>query len=171
MPEIAQLIARLGLRPLPQEGGWFARIWTSGETLPGAALPPRYGDAPRPAGTSILYLIAGAEGSALHRLRTDEVWHFHAGSAVELLRLDPATGRGNWTRLGPDVVGGDAPQLVVPHGCWQGARLAAGGRWALLGCTLAPGWADADFALGNRTKLTAAWPQFADDIAALTREG
>lgn len=168
--EVEQLIACLGLRPLPREGGWFARVWTSDATLSGAELPARYERRARPAGTSILYLLAGAEFSALHRLRTDEVWHFHAGDAVELLRLDPATGRGAWARLGPAVTTGDAPQLVVPHGCWQGARLAAGGRWALVGCTMAPGWDDADFELGRRAELVTAWPQFADDIAALTRE-
>lgn len=171
VPEVAQLIARFGLRPLPREGGWFTRVWTSAEVLAGAVLPARYGGGARPAGTSIVYLLAGREVSAMHRLRTDEVWHFHAGATVELLRLDPASGRGEWLRLGSAVTVGDAPQLVVPRGCWQGARLAAGGRWALLGCSLAPGWDDADFELGGRAELAAAWPQFAHDIAALTREG
>jgi predicted cupin superfamily sugar epimerase len=171
VPEVAQLIARFGLRPLPQEGGWFARTWTSTETLSGAALPQRYGGGSRPAGTGILYLLADGECSALHRLRSDETWHFHAGAAVDLLCLDPSTGCGGRVRLGPAVLGSDAPQLVVPHGCWQGARLAAGGRWALLGCTMAPGWDDADFELARRDELVAAWPQFAHDIAALTREG
>ena len=164
MSEVEQLIARLGLRPLPREGGWFARSWTSEETLSGTALPPHYGGAPRPAGTSILYLLAGAECSALHRLRTDEIWHFHAGDAVQLLRLDPATGRGDWARLGPAVLAGAAPQLVVPKGCWQGARLAAGGRWALLGCTMAPGFTSAMFEGGTRQTLLASHPDRTADI-------
>lgn len=166
MNEIGQIIAQLGMRPLPGEGGWFAPVWRSGERLPDVGWPERPG---RVAGSSILYLLAGAEFSALHRLRSDEVWHFHAGDAIELLRLDPASGEGEWVRLGPAVLDGDTPQVVVPRGFWQGARLASGGRWALLGCTMAPGWDDADFELGRRAELTAMWPQFAADIAALTR--
>ncbi|MFT3830554.1 MAG: cupin domain-containing protein [Opitutaceae bacterium] len=166
MNEIGQIIAQLGMRPLPGEGGWFAPVWRSGERLPDVGWPERPG---RAAGSSILYLLAGAEFSALHRLRSDEVWHFHAGEAIELLRLDPASGEGEWVRLGPAVLAGEAPQVVVPRGFWQGARLASGSRWALLGCTMAPGWDDADFELGRRAELTAMWPQFDADIAALTR--
>ncbi len=171
MTDPAQLIARLGLQPLPHEGGWFAPVWRSEERLAGTGLPERYGGGGRVAGSSILYLLAAGEFSALHQLRSDEIWHFHAGDAVEVLRLDPATGRGGWVRLGPALLAGDAPQVVVPHGVWQGARLVAGGRWALVGCTMTPGWDEADFILGRRAELTATFPQFADDIAALTREG
>ncbi len=171
MSEVAELIARLGLRPLPREGGWFAPVWRSEQRLAGAALPARYGGGERVAASSILYLLAGHEFSALHRLRSDEVWHFHAGDAVELFRLDPANGSGSWARLGAAVLAGDAPQLVVRHGVWQGARLAAGGRWALVGCTMAPGWDEADFDLGRRADLVATWPQFAGVIAGLTHQG
>lgn len=166
MSEVDQLIARLGLQLLPREGGWFAPVWRSGEP---ASSPSTGG--PRVAASSILYLLAGAEFSALHRLRGDEIWHFHAGDAIELLRLDPATGDGDWTRLGPDVGGGDVPQLVVPGGVWQGARLAAGGRWALVGCTMVPGWDETDFELGHRDELMAAFPQYAEAVVALTRMG
>lgn len=167
--ETDQLIARLGLRPLPSEGGWFAPVWRSAVRLRGAALPERFGGGERVAASSILYLLAGNEVSALHRLRSDEVWQFHAGDAVELLRLDPADGSGGWTRLGPAPATGDAPQVVVPHGVWQGARLAAGGRWALVGCTMSPGWDEADFELGHRAELALAWPRWAAAVAALTR--
>lgn len=171
MSEVPELIARLGLQPLPREGGWFAPVWRSEERLGGTALPARYGGGERVAGSSILYLLAGREYSALHRLRSDEIWHFHAGDAVELLRLNPTTGAGVWSTLGPAVAAGESPQVVVPHGQWQGARLRAGGRWALVGCTMVPGWDEADFELGQRAALAAQFPQFADDIAALTREG
>ena len=166
-----QLVARLKLQPLPQEGGWFAPVWRSELRLTGAALPERYGaGAERAAASTILYLLAGNEFSALHRLRSDEVWQFHAGDAVELLRLGPAAGSGGWTRLGSAVAEGEAPQAVVPHGVWQGARLAPGGKWALVGCTMAPGWDESDFELGRRAELAAAWPELAGAIAGLTRE-
>lgn len=161
--EIAQLIARLGLQPLPREGGWHAPVWRSAETVTTPA-------GVRVAASSILYLLAGAEFSALHRLRGEELWSFHAGDALELFRLDPASGVGGWARLGPAVAAGELPQLLVPRGQWQGARLAPGGRWALVGCVMAPGWDEADFALGERAELATRWPQFARDIATLTRE-
>ena len=170
VPEFAQLVARLKLQPLPREGGWYAPVWRSEVRLGGAQLPARFGaGAERAAASSILYLIAGNDISALHRLRSDEVWQFHAGDAIELLRLGPEAGSGLWTRLGPAVAAGDAPQVVVPHGVWQGARLAPGGKWALVGCTMAPGWDEADFELGRRAELEAAWPRFAAEIAALAR--
>lgn len=169
--ELAQIVARLRLQPLPREGGWYAPVWRSGVRLTGAALPERYGaGAERVAASSILYLMAGNDFSALHRLRSDEVWQFHAGDAVELLRLGPEPGSGSWTRLGPAVAVGELPQAAVPHGAWQGARLVPGGKWALVGCTMAPGWDEADFELGRRAELAAAWPEFAGAIAALTRE-
>ena len=161
MNEVDQLIARFGLRPLPHEGGWYSQTWHGPVTSTDRG--------PCPEGTCILYLLAGAEFSALHRLPDNEVWHFHAGDAVELLRLDPATGNGGWTRLGPGVLAADAPQAVVPAEWWQGARLVPGGRWALLGCTMVPGWEDADFELGHRAALVAAFPQWTDAVRALTR--
>ncbi len=163
MSEVDELIARFGLLPLPQEGGRFAPVWRSPERAAGP------GGAERAAASSILYLLAAGEFSALHRLCGDEVWQFHAGDALELFRLDPA-GVGGWVRLGPAVAADDAPQVVVPRGHWQGARLAPGGRWALVGCTLVPGWDEADFALGERAALLAAFPQWAGAIVALTRQ-
>ena len=80
-----------------------------------------------------------------------------------------ATGKGTNTRLGPDILNGQRPLLVVPADTWQGARLAPGGRWALLGCTLSPAWDEREFRLGDRTPLTSAFPLWAEEIRALTR--
>lgn len=152
----------LQLEPLPVEGGWFRRSYTSALTLPGG----------RPAGTAIYFLITPEGFSALHALRTEEVWHFYAGDPVEHLTLDDATHTGAKTLLGSDFTRGQRPQLVVPGGVWQGARLAPGEMrqgWALIGCTMSPGWADAEFTLGDRVALTARFAGWAGDIRALTR--
>lgn len=162
MPTAAEIITALQLEPLPVEGGWFRRSYTSALTFPGG----------RPAGTAIYFLITPEGFSALHALRTEEVWHFYAGDPVEHLTLDPATHIGAKTLLGSDVVRGQRPQLVVPGGAWQGARLAPGAvreGWALIGCTMSPGWDAAEFTLGDRTALTARFAGWAGDIYALTR--
>lgn len=164
-PAAQSLIARLGLAPLPHEGGYFRRTWTSPDTLPDG----------RPAGTAIYFLLTPEGFSALHRMRTAEVWHFHAGDRIEHLQLFPnerKTATSCLTILGPEVLAGDTPQLTVPGGVWQGARLAPGAAehgWALVGCTMAPGWDDREFELGDRAALTAACPAEAARIAALTR--
>jgi predicted cupin superfamily sugar epimerase len=150
-----ELIRRFDLQPLPGEGGWFARTWTGPEGADG-----------RPHGTCILYLITRDEPSRPHRLPSDEIWHFHSGDAVELVALDPRrSGAGRRWRLGPAVLAGDLPQAVVPAGWWQAARLVLGGAWALLGCSLAPGWEATEWEAGDPVALAAAYPEFGDTWA------
>jgi predicted cupin superfamily sugar epimerase len=162
----AAIIARLGLSPHPKEGGWFRETYRSREVLAPIGLAPRYGAA-RSVATAIYYLLTPDTVSALHRLASDEGFHFYAGDAVEQLRLHP-DGRGEVVILGSDFRAGMAPQSVVPQGVWQGARLVPGGRYALLGCTVAPGFDYADYEAGARVPLAAAYPGFAALIAALT---
>jgi len=162
-----EIRALLDLAPHP-EGGFFRETYRAAEALPAGALPARYGG-DRALGTAIYYLLAPDAFSALHRLRSDEVFHFYAGDPVEMLLL-AAGGRGEVLTLGGDLAAGQRPQHVVPAGVWQGARLRAGGAWALLGTTVAPGFDFADYEAGARAALQRAWPAFAPLIAALTPE-
>jgi hypothetical protein len=82
--------------------------------------------------------------------------------------LHPDAG-GERVRLGSEFMNGQHVQFVVPHDVWQGSRLAPGGRWALMGTTMAPGYTDSDYVGGRRTELLARYPQFAPDIGRLTR--
>lgn len=164
-PSADEVIRRLGLAPHPAEGGWFVETWRSAEGTAAEALPARYGGARR-FGTAIYYLLTPDTVSAMHRLATDEVFHFYLGDPVTMLHLLP-DGQGRIVTLGTDLAAGMRPQVVVPAGVWQGARLAPGGRLALLGCTVAPGFEFDDYEHGARAALTAAWPAFADRIAAL----
>lgn len=148
----------LGLRPLPFEGGLFAETYRLG--------PAGGGGEGRPRATAILYLLLAGEHSRLHRLRHDEIYHFYAGDPVEVLLLHP-DGTGRHLLLGSAVLAGERCQLVVPAGTWQGSRLKAGGRWALLGTTMTPGFAPEDFEAGRSEALAAAYPAFAPLIAAL----
>ena len=134
---------------------------------PAAWLGPAY-SGPRAAATAIYYLLTPETVSTLHRLASDEVFHFYLGDPVEMLHLLPDRSHQVLT-LGHDLAAGMTLQVVVPAGVWQGARLAAGGRWALLGCTVAPGFEFADYEHGRRAPLMRAFPAARDLIVALTR--
>jgi predicted cupin superfamily sugar epimerase len=123
----------------------------------------------RRTGTAIYYLLEPETFSEIHRLQSDEVFHFYAGDAVEMLQLREG-GRGTKVVIGIDLMAGHWPQVVVERGVWQGSRLVKGGRWALLGCTVSPGFEFEDYESGERAELCAGWPDFAEEIRALTRE-
>ena len=153
MTTAAELIARLDLAPLPGEGGWFRETWRT------------------EAGSAILYLLSGDADSfsALHRLPTDEIFHFYLGDPVEMLELHPG-GRSEVVILGTDLTAGQRVQHTVPAGVWQGSRLAAGGDWALMGTTMAPPFRFPDYEPGGRDALVAGWPDAAGRIRLLTRQ-
>lgn len=166
MATAEDLIRRLGLQPHPKEGGFFRETYRAAEPFAAAALPARYGGS-RSASTAIYYLLTPGTYSALHRLATDEIFHFYLGSPVRMLQLLP-DGEGREVILGPDPLRGQSPQTLVPRGVWQGSLLEPGGEFALLGCTVAPGFDYADYEGAVRTDLLARYPTFADLIARLT---
>jgi predicted cupin superfamily sugar epimerase len=159
----------LGLVPHPVEGGYFTETYRSADRIPADALPSHY-DAARAAGTAIYYLLTPETFSAMHRLASDEVFHFYLGDPVEMLHLHP-DGSHRITVIGPDLEAGQRPQVVVPRHIWQGARLLRGGRhhYALLGTTVAPGFDYADYETVPRATLLATHPAAKDLILALTR--
>ncbi len=137
-PRAAALVRELRLQPHP-EGGHFAETFRSSRKVHAA------GDVrPRAAMTSIYFLLAAGETSRWHRLDADELWHFHEGEPVELFLLDASAQILTRTRLGP-VSAGTAPMRVVPAGSWMAARPA--GDYALVGCTVGPGYEAEGFAL------------------------
>ena len=164
MPTADELIRHLGLAPHPKEGGFFRETYRSAESYSG--LPTRY-PGPRSAGTAIYYLLTPTTFSALHRLETDEIFHFYLGDPVRMLQLDSG-GQGQTVVLGPDVLNGQQLQVVVPRGIWQGSLLEAGGDFALLGCTVAPGFEYIDYEAGDRQALVAQYPAHAELIRRLT---
>ena len=118
--------------------------------------------------TGIYFLLEQGNFSAFHKIRSDEMWHFYAGQALEVLEINPA-GELRCTRLGPDVLQGEVFQHVVPAHTWFASRVAASGAFALVGCTVAPGFDFADFCLADRATLSAAFPQHRQTIHELTR--
>jgi hypothetical protein len=163
-----ELKRTLGLEPHPREGGWFRQTWKAEETIPPEALPKGRYSGTRSAGTAIYYLLEPNNFSEMHKLASDEVFHFYLGDAVEMLQLWP-DGTGKRVVLGRDLARGELLQTVVPQGIWQGSRLVAGGTVALLGCTVSPGFDYADYASGARAELVRDWPEWSKMIAGLTR--
>jgi uncharacterized protein len=144
------------------EGGYYR------ETFRAPALPFELpGRGARSASTAIYFLLADGDFSAFHRVHSDEVWHFYAGSPIELHTLDDARGH-ECVVLGTDIERGERPQHVVLAGVYQAARLRAPG-FALCGCTVAPGFEFADFELPPRAELAARFGPHADLIKLLTR--
>lgn len=140
--------AALGLEPLDSEGGLFRRTYTA------------------PGVTAIYYLVAGADFSAMHRMRTsDELFFWHAGSPLRMLILDNMDGRE--ATLGPDPMLGQQPSLTVPGGVWQGA--SSTGAWSLVSTVVLPGFEWTDFELGDQPELTAQFPAWAERLGELCR--
>jgi predicted cupin superfamily sugar epimerase/mannose-6-phosphate isomerase-like protein (cupin superfamily) len=169
-PTAQALIDYFKMTQVPQEGPWFTLTYSSDDVLPRAALPDRY-DGGRAAGSAIIGLLTRTDFSAMHRLKTDEMWHYYGGDALRLLVLHP-DGHGEVVVLGPEVLGGQKLQYVVPRGSWQGAMPTGTGAdaYSIFGDTLAPAFAYTDFEMGYRSELQRAYPQFADTIAQLTRK-
>jgi uncharacterized protein len=170
----AALIARFGLAPLPVEGGLFRQWYRSADLLGSAHLPARYAgrvdDDGKPAGTAIVAMLTDEPDSfsAFHRLATDELWHFYLGDPLELVLLHPG-GSSEHIVLGADVLGGEEVFAAVPRGSWLGARLVPGGRFALFGNTMAPGFTSGDFEGADVDELVAGWPHEQAVIHALYR--
>ena len=163
---VKRIVERFHLVPHP-EGGYFREVHRSSMTLDHPDLPPGP-DAKRAAGTLIYFLLSGSDFSAFHRVRhSDEIWHLYAGGPLELFVID-ADGALERRVLTSSVLEGE-PTSVVPAGCWQSARVAAGAGWALGGCTVAPGFDYEDFEMPPASELIARYPAHADLIAELTR--
>lgn len=129
LDKAAEIIAALNLAPHP-EGGWYRQTWFGPEV------------SGRAAGTAILFLLRQGEVSHWHRVDADEIWLWHAGAPL-ILSMGAEAARHH--RLGPDVLAGEAPQLVVPAGHWQAARSL--GAFTLVSCTVSPGFRFAGFDL------------------------
>ncbi len=159
MLRAAEVIALLHLKPLPLEGGFYRETYRASARLPGEPSPSL--------STAIYYLLTPDTCSALHRLPTDEVYHFYLGGPVELLMLLPS-GASQVVVLGNDLQAGQQPQWVVPAGVWQGSRLLPGADFALLGTTMAPGFEFSDYEAGAREPLLNAYADQSARIVALT---
>ena len=165
--DAAYLKNTLGLLPLQDEGGYFRETYRAPLTLSKECLGGTFADA-RSAGTAIYYLLTPDSFSAVHRLRSDEIFHFYLGDPVEMLQLHP-DGTFDEVAIGADFRAGQRPQALVRAGTWQGAALVPGGAFALLGTTVTPAFEFEDFELGRRAELVELYPAASHTIERLTR--
>jgi predicted cupin superfamily sugar epimerase len=164
-----QLIQKLGLVPLPEEGGFYKETYRSSNEQVSARSFGIPSEGTRVASTAILYLVTPDSFSALHKVASDEIFHFYSGDPVEMIQIDEAGSLKKFV-IGSDIMNGQSPQIVVPRGVWQGLRLKKGGKWALMGTTVAPGFEFEDFEIGEQNKLINQFPQHESDIKQFTRE-
>jgi len=156
-----EIKALLKLEPHPVEGGWYRRTYTAERNV-------ELERGARAVGTAIYYLLEEGTFSEMHRIASDEIFHFYLGDPVEMLQLLP-DGSSVVLTLGPYLEAGQQPQILVPAGVWQGERLLEGGKLALFGCTVTPGFDFADYESGVFAELAAKWPAEAERIRKLTR--
>lgn len=156
LPTVESLVRELDLRPHP-EGGYYRETYRAAHV----------GADGRAASTMIYFLLPKGQVSRLHRIDADEGWHLYLGGPLEIYELDPhePDAPPRITTLGTNLARGERPQHVVPAGRWFGAEPAPGADFALVGCTVAPGFEFARLELGDRTRLSALFP----DVRALIK--
>ena len=159
--DASNIIEKPALAPHP-EGGYYRRTYQCGQVLTPRGMPCGF-EQPRPVSTAILFLLRAGQYSRLHRIRQDELWHFHLGGPLRLVWIDKV-GRAREVILGPDIFNGHALQVAVPGGQWFGATPAPGSGFSLVGCTVAPGFDFADLQLARRHELERRFPLALDCI-------
>lgn len=161
-----EFIQQLKLIPHP-EGGFFREVYRSTDRIAGECLHHRFCGGSRSVSTAIYFLMETGNFSAFHRIKSDELWHHYEGVGLEIVVIHPQ-GALEILKLGKDFENGEQPLLVVPEGCWFASRVANDG-FALVGCTVAPGFDFADFELAERARLIKTFPKHEKIINELTR--
>jgi uncharacterized protein len=163
-----EIIEKLKLEPHPAEGGFFKETYRSSEKISSNNLPKRYGS-DRLFGTAIYYMLTPESFSAMHRLLTDEIFHFYLGDPVTLLLLYP-DGSSEVVTLGPDILSSQKVQFTVKRGSWMGAFLNDGGKYGLMGTTMAPGFEYDDYINDGIEELADKYPERKELIERLIRK-
>jgi len=168
MLTIEKIIEKLSLIPLVKEGGLYHQTYRSSLHIDKHSLPEIY-SGKRSISTAIYYFLASDTFSAMHKLPSDEIYHFYLGDPVEMLQLR-SDGSGQRSTIGNRIEENMLPQVVVQGDTWQGSRLIDGGKFALMGTTVSPGFEFSDYIHGNRATLIKEYPEFEEIITKLTSE-
>lgn len=147
------------------EGGFYRETYRSEETIPQNALPNRF-EGKRNISTAIYFLLRSQDRSAFHKIKSDELWHYHAGSSLSIYVI--IQNKLVTYTLGPEIEKGQALQITIPANCWFGAKVNEVDSYILAGCTVAPGFDFQDFEMGDRKRLLSEFPQYTEIIQMLT---
>lgn len=161
-----QIIQHLQLQPHP-EGGFYREVYRSAGTIAAACLQPLF-PGERHFATSIYYLLQKGDFSAVHRIRSDEIWHFYTGGTLWLHLID-TVGQYKCLPLGNTLTANTAFQVVMPAGVWFAAEPAPGTAFTLAGCTVSPGFDFRDFEMADKKNLALQFPQQREIIERLCR--
>jgi predicted cupin superfamily sugar epimerase len=161
-----QLIETLELQPHP-EGDFYKETYRSEHSIPNNALAGNH-EGDRSYSTGIYFMLTGDTFSAFHRIEQDELWFFHQGYTIELHMISPK-GAHSKHLIGNDISSGERPQLLVPATYWFAARVVDTSEFALVSCTVSPGFDFRDFILPSQEELTMKFPQHAAIISQFTR--
>lgn len=164
-PSAEEIIKLFDLKPHP-EGGYYSETYRAKGIIPHHTLPKGFkGD--RNFSTAIYYLLMEGQQSKLHRLASDELFHFYLGDPLTVVMIFPD--RVEKVVMGQEIAKGQRLQWTIPAGCWFGGYLSPGSRFSLIGCTVAPGFDFADFdANPNQDKLMRAFPHAREEILRFT---
>ena len=161
-----EIIEKLELLPHP-EGGYYKEVYRSEAIIKRDALPSLFrGD--RAISTLIYYMLLGVDFSAFHRIKSDEIWHFYKGETLLIHEIN-IEGQYFAHRLGSNIENGDNFQVIIPAGSWFAAELESKCLFALVGCTVSPGFDFEDFEMANRNELINTFPKYEEFIVKLTR--
>jgi len=163
---VEDYISKLNLIKHP-EGGWYREIYKSEELIKQEYLPKRF-SGNRHHSTSIYYLLRSHEYSAFHRIKSDEQWHFYDGDTIIIHMINNA-GKYTIAKLGRDLDAGEVLQFTVPHSTWFAAAVEKPDSFALVGCTVSPGFHFDDFEMGERKELAKQFPEIEYVISRFTR--
>jgi uncharacterized protein len=163
---VETLVKELDLLPHP-EGGYYKETYRSEAKIAHSCLPTDFkGD--RNMATSIYFLIEKGNFSALHKIKSDETWHFYYGDALEVIEINEQ-GKLTITKIGNNLQNRETFQYTVKANTWFGSRVSEDGNFSLVGCTVYPGFDFNDFELANRQNLIEIFPQHHNLIKELTR--
>jgi len=160
-----EYIKKLQLKPHP-EGGYYKELYRAGELILPDHLPTRFKSS-RTFSTSIYFLLEGKQISTFHRLKADELWHFYDGSTLIIYIIDES-GELRKLKLGSNVEDGEMFQVQIKNNNWFGAELLDKSSYALIGCTVSPGFEFEDFELGDKIELSKKYPEHKNIILKLT---
>ncbi|MDZ4664791.1 MAG: cupin domain-containing protein [Bacteroidota bacterium] len=160
-----ELITKFELLPHP-EGGYYKETYRSVEVIENTSkeFPHQ-----RSYSTAIYFLIEQNNFSALHRIKSDELWHFYEGDALEVIEID-LEGNLTFTQVGREITKGQHFQYMVKAGHWFGSRVLRGGNFSFVGCTVSPGFDFNDFEMAKQEELCKLFPQYQKIIKELTRD-